>query len=80
MSRQTSVSPQEDHQIAVVRPSRVDKLSLFRDRLDDGLHDAGMEVGSVRLGEHVKRLVGGTHPPSQPEVHRIPASLRTWPV
>ena len=46
MSRQTSVSPQEDHQIAAVRPSRVDKLSLFRDRLDDGLHMPGWNCGA----------------------------------
>jgi hypothetical protein len=79
MSRQTRASPQEDHQIAARLAARVDKLSLFRDRLD-GLHDVGMELWSVRLGEHVKTLVGGTHPPSQQEVHRTPASLRTWPV
>ena len=64
MSRQTMVSPQKDHQIAAVRPSRVDKLSLFRDRLDDGLHDAAMELWSVRLDEHDKTLAGGTHPSS----------------
>ena len=28
-----------------------DKLSLFRDRLDDELHDAGMDC-RVRLREH----------------------------
>src|SRR5687767_7537267 len=59
MSRQTRVSPQEDHEIAARSAVRADKLSLFRDRLDDDLHDAGMELSSVRLGEHDKRSWAG---------------------